>query len=67
MSSRTVAPNVITLARLHAALDGVEALESLFVDILVPLEAATRARRLGMLTGELRDIIVDLLRPEARA
>lgn len=65
MSCRTIAPNAVTLAHLHAALDRLDALESLFGDILVPVEASTRARRLGMLAGEIRDIIVDLLRPDA--
>ena len=67
MSSSTATSNVVTVARLNAALDGVEHLESLLEDMLVPLTAARRARRLGMLVAEMRDIVVDLLRPEVAA
>jgi hypothetical protein len=67
MSSDPSVPNVTTIARLHAALDGVEALESLFSDIVVPITAAKSARRIGMLTGEIRNILVGLLKPTLAA
>jgi hypothetical protein len=65
MLSRTDSPDPATLARLHAALDGVVEIESLFADMLVPFEAAPRARRVGTLTTELRGIIIELLRKKA--
>ena len=62
--TRAPAPDFVTLASLHAALDGVVELEALFADIHVPLRALPAAQRLHVLAGEMRELLVGLLRPE---
>jgi hypothetical protein len=63
MPSRKVPSDVVTLARLQAALDGIDELQSLFSAVMVPPQATLRAHRLGSLASEMRAIILDLLRP----
>ena len=58
-TTRAPAPDLVTLARLHAALDGVVELEELFEQIS-PVPAA---HRLSELAAELRAQLVTLLRP----
>jgi hypothetical protein len=63
MPARPTPSNVVTIARLQAALDGIDELQSLLQAVTVPPQATFRARRLGTLATEMRDIILDLLRP----
>jgi len=60
--TRAPAPDPVTLASLHAALDGIVEIEALFAQIHVPASRLTSAKRLHALAGELRTLLVDLLR-----
>jgi hypothetical protein len=60
------APDLLTLANLHAALDRMVEIEALFTNIHLPLSRSTSARRVHLLATELRTLLVDLLRPDPR-
>ena len=60
------APNLVTLASLHAALDSILDIEALFSQIHLPVRAATVEKRLNALASEMRKLLVDLLRTEPR-
>ena len=64
MSARA-STNGASLAHLHAALDSIDELRALLEAVHVPFQAAVRARRLGLLASEMRDIVIELLRPVA--
>jgi hypothetical protein len=59
---RAHAPDLVTLASLHAALDGIVEIEALFAQIQLPLHTVSSARRLATLATEMRALLVDLLR-----
>ncbi len=64
--TRAPAPDLVTLASLHAALDGIVEIEALFAQIHLPLRRLSTAKRLHALTDELRMLLVDLLEVEPR-
>jgi len=59
--THAAAPDLVTLASLHAALDGIVEIEALFTQIHVPLSRLTTANRLHSLAAEMRELLVDLL------
>lgn len=61
MAARELPPDVVSVANLHAALDGIVEIETLFSDVRVPFQAQARARRTVMLAAELRELIRELL------
>ena len=64
--TRTPAPDLVTLASLHAALDGIVEIEALFTQIHVPPSELTAARRVQNLANEMRTLLVALLQPGPR-
>jgi len=64
--TRASAPDLVTLASLHAALDGIVEIEALVAKIHVPLSRLTATKRLHALATEIRTLLVDLLRVEPR-
>ena len=61
-TTQSQAPDPVTFASLHAALDGVIEIEALFPQMFVPLRRMAAAKRLRFLAGEMRTLLVDLLR-----
>jgi len=59
--TRAPAPDLVTLASLHAALDGIVEIEALFAQIHLPLRRLSTGNRLHALANELRTLLVDLL------
>jgi hypothetical protein len=64
--TRVHSPDLVTLASLHAALDGIVEIEGLFGQIHLPLSALSAAKRLHTLASEMRSLLVDLLRSDPR-
>ena len=64
--NRASAPDLVTLANLHAALDGVVEIEGRFEAIHLPLHASSAAKQLRSLAAEMRTLLADLLRPQRR-
>jgi hypothetical protein len=62
--TRAPAPDLVTLASLHAALDGIVEIEALFAQIHLPLHTSSAAKRMSALAGELRTLLVELLRAD---
>jgi hypothetical protein len=65
-TTRTPAPDIVTMVSLHAALDGIVEIEALFTQIHVPPSRITAARRVQNLANEMRVLLVGLLRSEPR-
>jgi hypothetical protein len=63
-TNRAHAPDLVTLASLHAALDGIVEIEALFAQIYLPVHNVRTANRLSLLTTEMRGLLVDLLRAD---
>jgi len=55
------APDLVTLANLHAALDSVLEIESLLERTQFPPRAIPAAPRLNALANEMRTLLVELL------
>jgi hypothetical protein len=64
--TRASAPDLVTLASLHAALDGILEIEALFTQIQLPFPTLAARERLHTLAAEMRTQLVELLRPEPR-
>lgn len=63
-TNRAHAPDLTTLASLHAALDGIVEIEALLAQIYLPVRRVTTAKRLNLLANEMRALLVDLLRTD---
>lgn len=63
--TRAHVPDLVTLASLHAALDGVLEIEALFAQIHLPLRRLSAGQRLHTLAGELRTLLVELLKTKS--
>jgi hypothetical protein len=61
--TRPHTPDLVTLAALHAALDGVVEVEALLSQVNLPISTHPRASRAGALAAELRGLLADLLQP----
>lgn len=62
--TRAPSPDLVTLASLHAALDGIVEIEALVTKIHFPFDTLRAGRRLGALATEMRTLLVDLLRTD---
>jgi len=60
------ARDLVSLASLHAALDGIVEIEALFTQIHVPLSRLTSANRLHTLATEMRTLLADLLQVDPK-
>jgi hypothetical protein len=64
--TRAPSPDLVTLASLHAALDGIVEIEALVGQLHLPIDTLRTGKRLHLLVTEMRSLLVDLLRPERR-
>jgi hypothetical protein len=62
--TRGSSPDPVTLASLHAALDGIVEIEALFDQIRLPIGKLQTGMRLQSLATAVRTLLVDLLRAE---
>jgi hypothetical protein len=64
--TRAPSPDLVTLASLHAALDGIVEIETLVGQLHLPVDTLRTGKRLHSLVAEMRSLLVDLLRTERR-
>ena len=64
--TRASAPDPVTLANLHAVLDGVVEIEALVAQLQLPGGTLSVRRHLQSLATEMRTLLVALLRPAPR-
>jgi hypothetical protein len=61
VASPTSTSNLVTLARLHAALDGVVEIEQHFAEIRLPFHKRRACNRLVALAAEMRGLLAGLV------
>lgn len=65
--TRAPSADLVTLASLHAALDGIVEIEALVGQLHLPIDTLRTGKRLHSLVAEMRSMLVDLLRTEPRS
>jgi hypothetical protein len=60
--TRAPSADLVTLASLHAALDGIVEIEALVGELHLPIDTLRTGKRLHSLVAEMRSLLVGLLR-----